>query len=167
MGVPPIPPIVEKLPIYKIKDDLLFIKDFLNYVSQVVLTDRENTVFSLASRDPEARSFKYIIQKAASIDVETDIVPLMFSTEVQNLCLKNPSFIYPRREFIRNKVDWILSLVAKAHISDPMREIVTSWDTTPIREIRKMWRDELVKRAVFRDVGMAIQNEVHFYQTDD
>ncbi len=141
-----IPSIASSLSIKDISKDLEFMRSYTDAAMEVTIWESNHVVYCLG--DPDAMSFMDMIKKAAAIDPCIEIVPNKFSPHYQELCKVYPKIIDDKREYLVKRVDEFLGMVAKTQKSLVMDEVIYAWTTTPVKEIRDMWRNELRRRAI-------------------
>lgn len=143
----PIPSILAPLYISDIKKDLAFMRDYEDAAFEIMVWEQDELVFSL-DKSADMYSFKSLIHMAASIDAQVDLTSSMFSPTYQSLIAKHADILTSRQQYLTMRVDMFLSLVAKADKSSVLEEVIHTWDTVPMGEVRDMWRNELKRRAI-------------------
>ena len=141
--------LLEDLHVLDIKRDLAFMREYACAVNEVQVCERGGgnmIIYSLG--DPDASSFLDTIYKASVMDPTRELMPHMFSSDFQALDRKYPNVVIDeRRHYLGMRVDNLLSVAHGTTKSDTLCNAMAHWTTTPMSEVRQLWRDELRARC--------------------
>ena len=139
--------ILQDLHVLEIRRDLAFMREYACAVNEVRVCEMGgNIIYSLGN--PDASSFLDIIYKASVVDPTQALMPCMFSGAFQILDRKYPNVVIDeRRQYLRTRVDSLLSVVYGTTKSDMLGSAMAHWSTTPMSQVRQLWRDELRARC--------------------